>query len=81
MNQERIQELINECTMISDDLVYDGESWHMKTYEYFDKEKFARLIIRECMSLAQSHPSQIEDYAAGIDSVRENIKEHFGIKE
>ena len=81
MNQERIQELINECTTISDDLVYDGESWHMKTYEYFDKEKFARLIIRECMSLATSHPSQIEDYAAGIDSVRESIKEHFGSKE
>ena len=48
------------------------------TLEQF--EKVAELIVRECLSLAYSHPSQNEDYAAGIDSVRESIKEHFGVE-
>lgn len=44
-------------------------------------EKFAELIIQECLELARSYPGQNEDYAAGIDSVRDSIKQHFGIKE
>ena len=41
---ERIDELIEECTSVNDDLVYDGRDSYMKTTEYFDKEKFAELI-------------------------------------
>ena len=44
-----------------------------------DKLKFAELIVRECLSLARSYPSQNDDYAAGIDSVRDSIKQHFGV--
>lgn len=42
--------------------------------------EFAKLIVQECLSCAQSHSSQMEYFAAGIDSVRDNIKEHFGLK-
>ena len=41
---ERIDKLIEECTSVNDDLVYDGRDSYMKTTEYFDKEKFAELI-------------------------------------
>ena len=41
---ERINELIEECTSVNDDLVYDGSDVYMKTTEYFDKEKFAALV-------------------------------------
>jgi hypothetical protein len=43
-------------------------------------EKFAMLIIQQCLDLATSHGSQQEDYAAGIDCVHERIQEHFGIE-
>lgn len=41
---KRINELIEECTSVNDDLVYDGSDSYMKTTEYFDKEKFAALV-------------------------------------
>lgn len=50
----RIQTLIDECTTVSDDLVYDGENSYMKTHEYFDKEKFAQLIVRELVSTLEA---------------------------
>ena len=42
--KERINELIEECTSVNDDLVYDGSESYMQTTEYFDKEKFAALV-------------------------------------
>jgi hypothetical protein len=47
---------------------------------YLFEQKFAELIVRECLSLAQSHRSQVDDFAAGIDYVRDEIKEHFGVE-
>ena len=45
-----------------------------------DLEKFAELIIQECLNCARSYNDQNEDYADGIDSVRDEIKSLFGIK-
>ena len=66
---ERIDKLIEECTSVNDDLVYDGRDSYMKTTEYFDKEKFAELIVRECALMC------LEDK----DSQR--ILGHFGVEE
>ena len=44
---ERINELIEECTSAYDDLVYDGSDSYMQTKEYFDKEKFAALVAAQ----------------------------------
>jgi hypothetical protein len=41
---ERIRELINQCTSYS-----DGSTWTSR--EEFDKEKFAELLIGECLSI------------------------------
>jgi hypothetical protein len=67
----RLKELAEQSGLIQ----YDTDS------KLKDVEKFAELIVRECLSLARSHRSQIDDYAAGIDHVRDEIKEHFGVEE
>ena len=74
---ERIDELIEECTSVNDDLVYDGRDSYMKTTEYFDKEKFSELIVRECVDclkpLSRNHSM--------VGAAQDTIKEHFGVEE
>ena len=64
---ERIRELINEATSFK-----EGDTEGKYDIEVFDKEKFAELIIQECMSNLYLH---------GYDDARAQIKEHFGVKE
>ena len=71
---ERIDKLIEECTSAYDDLVYDGTDSYMQTTAYFDKEKFALLIVQECADIG-------ERYADGNYEVRNQILEHFGVEE
>ena len=84
---KRIDELIEECTSVNDDLVYDGRDSYMKTTEYFDKEKFAELIVRECALVAKTLPHTPERHWV-TDSVtyipvhcEQNILKHFGVEE
>jgi len=72
---ERIDELIEECTSVNEDIVYDGRDSYMKRTEYFDKEKFAELIVRECATIADKDSSQ------PCASYGELIKQHFGVEE
>ena len=58
---ERIRELIEQCTDRHFSECVGG-------FETFDKEKFAELIVRECMEVANIASSDL-------------IKEHFGVKE
>jgi hypothetical protein len=62
---ERIKELIKQATTIEE------HKWGV-SYDNFDKEKFAELIVRECMS---------ELYLHGYDDARTQIKQHFGVEE
>jgi len=39
----------------------------------FNKEKFAELIVKECMKIAHAA-------AAAGDPIKESIAEHFGVK-
>ena len=64
---ERIKELINESTCFK-----EGDTEGKYDIEVFDKEKFAKLIIQECMSNLYLH---------GYDDARAQIKEHFGVEE
>jgi hypothetical protein len=46
-------------------------------YTYFDTEKFAQLIVRECAKVAGDF-----EYARLHDSlVEDKIKEHFGVEQ
>ena len=86
--KERIRELINEATSFKEGLI---EGKH--DIELFDKEKFAKLIVRECMNqVREQYLPVLEDelmmkdthwdgyVQCGVDSYVA-IREHFGVEE
>ena len=79
---ERIRELINEATSFKEGLI---EGKH--DIELFDKEKFAELIVRECMNIVENHPIDPEDMPYNMRiipymiEVQEKMKLHFGVEE
>ena len=74
---ERIQELIKQCTSWS-----EGSTW--TSHEEFDKEKFAELIVRECAWIANDPAPSVYDhdsYKLGRKWASEDVLKHFGVKE
>ncbi len=63
---ERIRELIDQCTSYS-----DGSTWTSR--EEFDKEKFAELIVKECADIATNRYQRLMDGGKAI-------KQHFGVE-
>lgn len=61
---ERIEQLIDKATVKWSEMGMQQE--------YFDKEKFAELIVRECADIA-ADMSAIDIY--------EEIREHFGVEQ
>ena len=55
------------------------------TYMAFDKEKFAELIVRQCMKICQAHPSIIfkNEWDADVVSldIVSRLESHFGVEE
>ena len=81
---ERIKELAQQAVYYDK----DEESWE------FDREKFARLIVRECINVSEEHACwleaqpfdpEIEQYEDGIVNgiykATAAIKKHFGVEE
>ena len=64
---ERIKELIDKATTIEE------HGWGA-SYENFDKEKFAELIVRECANIATMN--QYQHFATGT-----YVLKHFGVEE
>lgn len=54
------------------------------SHTYFDKEKFAELIVAECMALCKSMDETDTryryDYRRGVLDCADTIKEHFGVE-
>jgi molybdate-binding protein len=77
---ERIKGLIERCTSISRHS-YEGRGGGYDI-EYFDKEKLAELIVKECADAGKQAVERAEQY--GIRSVPDyvdlKIKEHFGVE-
>ena len=67
---ERIKELIKQATTIEE------HKWGV-SYDNFDKEKFAELIVRECIDWCNAHAR--DDGTA--QRIAEDIKRHFGVEE
>ena len=66
---ERIRELHSQCKVCDNGTVL-----------YFDYEKFAELIVQECLDqLLVSDPT--EDFDKGIAWSAKQIKQHFGVEE
>jgi hypothetical protein len=62
---ERIKELAEQCTSWS-----EGSTWTSR--EVFDKEKFAELIVRECLDAVGDGPMQRPEI--------QRIKAKFGVE-
>jgi hypothetical protein len=69
---KRIRELIEQATTEE----HDG-------FRYFDKKKFAELIVRECMN-AVCDPETIYlesmTESSAMYAARERIRKHFGVE-
>ena len=77
---ERIQELIKQATTIE----YGVDNGF--DLETFDKEKFAELIVRECIGVVENLSPGYKDYRDQIeDAFRrdciEEMKAKFGVEE
>jgi queuine/archaeosine tRNA-ribosyltransferase len=68
---KRIKELAEQATVFVAD--YDGQRWQI------DPEKFAELIVRECVDIAYKFD---EPKLSGPGMIIGNrIEEHFGVEE
>ena len=63
---ERIRELAEQATTYIEPTSNSGEGW------IFDKEKFAELIVRECMEVVSRKCASPTAYNA--------LVEHFGVE-
>jgi len=78
---ERINELIKQATE-HDYTTWDSYNQKELVYYKFNKEKFAELIVRECISELEKIkrsgvPTPIQ---GGLNLGVVSLKEHFGVK-
>ena len=66
---ERIQKLALQATIHSPEGFY--------TYTQIDAEKFAELLVQECLDIVDDEGS----HEGGSIRAMKKIKEHFGVKE
>ena len=48
-------------------------------YYFFDREKFAKLIIRECVDQCDDMPNSNDEWDKGVRWAANQIKAHFGV--
>ena len=76
MNQEQIKELASQARKYADDNEEHWKSGSGRDWDSLFEQKFAELIVRECMTVARK--------ADGLDAEYEAwylIKQHFGVEE
>jgi hypothetical protein len=70
---ERIQQLAEQC--------YEhDQSWTGVGQRIFNKEKFAELIVAECLNQCYNRGMNDELYAGQLKAA-EYIEQHFGVEE
>ena len=76
---ERIRELVKQATTIEE------HKWGV-SYDNFNKEKFAELIVLECVKFCEheSNDDDHDEYDMGMwvkaESIKTAIKQHFGVE-
>lgn len=58
---------------------YGGTTGHQSIEKAIDLEKFAELIVRECVTICNSVQEQYGQYTFTATTVKNRIQEHFGI--
>ena len=72
---EVIKELAEQCGFRPQPSIYDRN-------QSFDIEKFAELIVRECMQVASpNYMSTPEDSVYYVEQAINRIAKHFGVEE
>jgi hypothetical protein len=74
----RIQEFILEATVTTD--VYNPDTGITHYREFFDHEKFAELIVKECFDVVIAD-GRFHDAKGVIRAGKGVAMEHFGVKE
>ena len=79
---ERIKELLLQAEIkITTQCPVTGQDY---SYHEFSKEKFAELIVKECMLICRRHPSRNLDNNWDADAVAPDLvrqfEEHFGVE-
>ena len=79
---ERIQELVAETDIWCDQNIAQQSPAYNNLWE----QKFAELIVRECIGCCESVisdpvPESVDTWLNGGSQCIQEIKEHFGIKE
>ena len=77
---ERIDALIEQANEI------DYETWDPYNqvtvqHYYFSKEKFAELIVAECIEIAQDRANFPGFPPNDVNDIIDEIREHFGVEE
>jgi hypothetical protein len=72
---ERIKELAEQAQQYAEYVTPQGCEW----FDTF-KEKFAELIVRECVEVCKSRVGN-SDYNTGRMHCASDLKEHFGVEE
>lgn len=75
MNEQKIQELAEQCTVYFDD--FDPDGILMRMIKSFNKEKFAMLIVRECADTIQD----FVDHRFPASEYPQRLKRYFGVEE
>ena len=75
---ERINELIKQATE-HDYTTWDSYNQKELVYYKFNKEKFAELIVRECVTRLEQHHPFTKDPEAYLYAIS-LIEEHFGVE-
>ena len=77
---ERIQELVEQARVQDRGYFiyqYGGPTGHQSVEKAIDLEKFAELIVKECIDWCNAYAS-VDGTA---QKIVESIKEHFGVEE
>ena len=73
---ERIKQLAEQATEIVETVGPQSRGGWSSSYARFDREKFAELIVRECMRLNSKELS-----ITAIERLLPLYREHFGVEE
>ncbi len=82
---ERIKELLNQATT---DALYETkdaidflDNPVSKQQRELQLEKFAELIVRECLSIVEPTEDSNDEWCVTLKGTAQEIKQHFGVEE
>jgi hypothetical protein len=72
---ERIRKLMDDCF----DITVDSRGREECTADYINVQKFAELIVRDCIKMVENEAEQYAEPTWAVELVND-IKENFGIE-